>query len=430
MLKKAGKSRSFTLQILGKLSLLLFLVHVLFLCSIGFLVTKMVQTKEQQAVTEGLERLTAEIEAEFRTMEVALRGLSQQNTVINYLESLESVGKALDEANPSLHVSNSAQFMTTVAGYDEVKTQLESLEAVFGQDNVAVSLFSRYTEHEINSQHTGLSNDVSLSNFEASLEENGLYVSDIFSDETLGENIITVVYPVKQGTGEVLGSVSLYLSVEQLPDFLSSISFADSYLLDQKNQILLHPQEELLLSSLEELNYRGDEWLQELKTPTGSIVLFQENAVKRMGGVSIVPSTDWKLVSAMNIWEYQKEVLGILCVVNGIQLVVFGMMLLLVRQYLREKRGSLLQNYLWEISQEEEDISFDQDSLEEVRDLLEEMQDMVDSYLEDDEDEEYDDDEVEDDDEEVENDDDEVEDDDDEVEDDEDEVEDDEIVER
>lgn len=476
MQKKTVKMKSITFDLIKRIAFVLLMVNVLMMIIIGFLVFHVVETKEQEYMSEVVGRLSGELNAELEVLGIAANGVSRIAVFKNYLLQLEeygevlrngvsisdaevvpedieipdssdsevpfSVGEIFNEENasaeedsfvqendsveenisvegtltPSLLADegentepvceylskkvemvsktlstnglsgynvSSSEFMKEMDLYEDIVYEISAVASLFEDVIYHIALVSLYTGHSVLNDGSGSDSSFNLSTLETYqvVSTQDLYVSAPFSDPATGKQIFSVCHPIFDDDGRMLGYLSFNILVENISKFITYSSFGETgstFLLDQDNTVIVHPDSSYLGESLTDVSLE-DGILQELSNPTGKVMECDLFGEMRMGAVEAIPATGWKLISMINVAEYRSTVITVVRIVNGTQLIFLGIALVYCSRFIYGKLAPirLIKDYVHQIAVGNLSSELNYESDDELGGLVDDVHDMV-----------------------------------------------------
>ncbi len=376
------KKNKLTGQVLRRLTLNLLLMNVLVMACIAFLVTNVIQDKEQQYMSEVINRVTSDLNHELDSFELSVESLAKSNTILNYLVTVDVLGRNMDKITAG--VAQSAEFMTTASGYDDAVKELGVIAEMYGSTVADVKLFSSYTGHGISATGALTPDAFNLANTYTytAIAENRNYVSNVYTDANTGKLVVSVAHPVNSDAGLVLGMISINIYVDGVADFVKLTCFGttgNTFIMDRDNTVIVHSDESMIGYSLEDINYSGSILVEELANPSGTIMEYELSGVMRMGGVGAIESAGWRLVSSMDVAEYKQEALTLVLIINTIQLVCLTGILIGTGLFIDKKLSPIsdVKDFMHDVSLGRLSSTLEYVSDDEIGDLVKDIQATV-----------------------------------------------------
>lgn len=136
-------------------------------------------------------------------------------------------------------------------------------------------------------------------------------LSAAYVNAQTGKMVVSIAVGIyRNGTGELIGAVMFDLALDALAEELGRISIGDTGYLtvyDSADSIVFHPDSELIMSHLSEVNY--DQNIQEvLSANTASAAMLYERDGKMFcGAVEYIEEIQWGILGCMPYAEYVQE---------------------------------------------------------------------------------------------------------------------------
>lgn len=370
-MKKNKKVKSLSFEVIRNISIMLIIANIIVISNIAYWVSYSIEKSEKQYMAEMITRLSSEVNYQLQRYIDATLGISVNSTIVDYLEHSENVGLV-----PS--------------SQDEVaRTEMNILKNLFGDVLLHVAVGSVASDNIID--HSGGSGGVgfslSQSSYYDAIRQNTLVITDSYSDTNTKNTIVTIAYPVHGSDGSIVGLIALDLLVEKLSGFVTDTSFGDSgttFILDRNDSILIYP--DTTASSTQNMSsvaYEGADLQRELANPTGEIIKFTSGGVSRMGGISTIENTGWKLISAVDVADFQSRAHLIVGALSGMQILLCTLVVVSCGRFIHKKLKpiGMIQEYMHEISMGHFETALEYESDDEMGALVYDIRSMVDTLL-------------------------------------------------
>ncbi len=365
----AKRRKTIAGKVIGKMAINMIIVNVFVLGSIAFWTNYLIETGETKYMSEVIERVTGEINYEMARYVDATVGMSQNAVLKEYLAELETIPTT--GTNP----------MFQAESYGDAVAEMSILATMFGDIIQYVAVGS--IAHDNAVDHLGGSGgagySLSTSNFYHCIATQNVVISEAYSDHLTGTTLVTIAFPIFDEYGSALGLVALDLAVDKLGTILSSGTFGETgttFVLDSNDNLLISPSSSQISSgSVGSMSFSGADLTRELQNPTGSIITYESNGVKRMGGVKTVPITGWKLVSAMDVEEFQTRSHYITGMLTLMQIIAIALVMIRSAFDINKKLRPIrqLEHFMEEVAQGNLHSELDWDSDDEIGGLAEYM---------------------------------------------------------
>ena len=206
------------------------------------------------------------------------------------------------------------------------------------------------------------------------------YLTEPYVDAITQQMCVSVVAPVLTDNG-MEGLLIVDVQLESLSTFLAERSFGDSgrlILLSKDHTIMGYEDATLVGKDFTETGAEGD-LLQELDSPTGEIVSYQHNGVRKLALVLQMEDTDWLLVCGMSEKEYNAQTVQVVLVLMSLLLSSTLLVALILRTIIVRKLRPFTQinQGLREMSQGNLKISIPYQGEDEVGEMAESMRSCV-----------------------------------------------------
>ncbi|MFI3253700.1 MAG: methyl-accepting chemotaxis protein [Eubacteriales bacterium] len=142
-----------------------------------------------------------------------------------------------------------------------------------------------------------------------------------YIDVDTGKMVLSIVTPVLSN-GVAIGAVAIDLNTDFISELIQNSNFGTSgtsFVLDETNSVLAHPNSSYMGESSSVLNLSGDDLTAELNSNSGNVIEFWVAGENRMGVVHSVGLSGWKLVTHSNAQEFSSQS-------NHVLLIVFAML--------------------------------------------------------------------------------------------------------
>ncbi len=372
MSQKNRKIKSLAWEMIMNVTVMLVVINVFVIINIAYWVSYSVEKGEKQYMEEVIARKSGEIDNQLQRYIDAVIGISQNAVIQEYLDSVDTIG---------LVDSHSAM-------EESVREELQIIANIFDDTILFVALGSVTSDNIIDHLDSmgGIGFSLKTRPYYNAVTEERTVVTEAYSDFTTGNTVVTIAHPVYSSTGRVSGVICLDIIVEKLATMLSNTTFGDSgttFLLDQNDNILVSPEANLSTQTLASSTFSGDNLASELSNPTGSIFRYESNNTERMGGIVLIENTGWKLLSAMDVSEFESRSFLIVGALSVMQVVCFAIGIALCGRFIHKKLMpiKLIQNYMSELSQGHLKTTLDFSSEDEMGALVEDIKSMVDTLF-------------------------------------------------
>lgn len=364
MSRQEKKVKSLTWEVICNVSVMLVIVNLIVLGNIAFWVSYSIEKSEKQYMGEILTRLQGEVGYEVQRYMDAVQGLALNNVLIDYLETVDTVGVSAHEKDTSVR----AELGIAATLYGDVL--LHSVVGSVKSNNVI--------DHTVGSGGAGF--NLSNQAYYAAVTEKRTVISDAYSDTTTGKTIVTIAHPVLSSNGSVLGLVAFDLLTEQLSGFITETSYGDSgttFMFDRSFNVLVQPTGSG--SSVGNTSYEGDDLQREMANPSGEIIKFTSGGVSRMGGFALVEQSDWILVTAVDVEDFQARSRLIVGALSIMQIICFFVGICACARFVHKKLEPIktIQEFMHEISEGNLKANLEYESDDEMGALVKDIQNMV-----------------------------------------------------
>ncbi|MFI3174295.1 MAG: methyl-accepting chemotaxis protein [Bacillota bacterium] len=361
------KTNSLTFDVIKNVTMMLVIVNVIVIANIAYWVSYSIEKGEKQYMSEVITRLSGEVEQQLQRYIDMTVGLSGNKVIKDYLSDIDDIGIRTDRIEDALVA---AELGAIADAYSD--TILHVFVGSIESDNVFNSEFS-----------TGGANfSLKNANYYVAITENRPVVSNAYQDAITGNTTITIAHPVIGNDGKAVGLIALDLLVEKVSGFVTPTTFGTSgttYIIDENSNLLVYPGTVSSNVNIDSITYSGEELLQELDNPTGAIIQYTTGGVKRLGGVSSVENTNWRLISAMDYSDFEQRSGLVVVSLTILQIICFIIGIILNARYIHKKLSpvKLIQNYMHDVSEGNLRSELAFDSNDEMGALVDDIRAMV-----------------------------------------------------
>ena len=162
-----------------------------------------------------------------------------------------------------------------------------------------------------------------------------IVVSDPYISKSDNSLCITVASPVYNSSrSEVVGIVVVDLSMSSLQEFLASYKFGEtgaSSIIDSNNNVVAYVESGFEGKNIvDDIGINDDIFISELNNPTGNRVIYEYDGDTRTSFVTKMDVVNWKVDSAMNLKEFNKEINYIVTLLVLIQIIIIVILVLII----------------------------------------------------------------------------------------------------
>ncbi len=366
-LKNKKQSKSLTFDVIINITLMLVIVNIIVITNIAYWVSYSIEKGEKQYMSEVINRLSGEMEQQLQRYIDITVGVSGNAVVREYLSTMDDVGIVVDRPEDAV-LANELQVVADLYGDTILHVFVGSIES----DNVFNSEF----------QTGGAGFSLKNSDYFCSIAENRPVVTNAYTDAITGRTTVTIAYPVQGLSGTPVGLIALDVLVENISSFVTSTTFGESgttYILDENNNVLVYPQSTGSAMNPNAVTFAGQELEAELANPTKKIIEYTRDGVRRLGGISSINNTNWKLVSAIDVSDFESRSRLVVGALTILQIICFIFGVIMNARFIRKKLSpvKLIQNYMHEISEGNLHSELEFSSNDEMGALVDDIRNMV-----------------------------------------------------
>lgn len=339
-------NKSVSMQIISKMAITLCLINTLVLVIVGSLLDDLIIKSEEKYMEEVISRVSGEIHSELGRYIDATKVMSENYLIRNFL--------TYTEENSSPEINDDLE---DLSGYQDVVNELNVVANLFGDSVMYVILGSVHKDNAFSNLGSTGGDAFALSSREYydAVTTKTSTVSDVFTDYHTATPLIAVASPVFDGD-RVTGVVTIFIIVEKISSFVTDITFGETgstYILDGHDNIIMHENTDYIGLNISASNHTDVAFETELANPTGSILNYVKNDIERVGGiVNVGNSSSWKLVSSINVAEFEHTLLTVVHALFWLQLIALIISILLCALNVRKSFRPVneLEKFVWEIA--------------------------------------------------------------------------------
>lgn len=310
------KAVSISGKVIQKMAIIMVIVNIFVMGSLAYWVNYLVKTGEEKYMTEVIQRLSTEMSQNINRYEDAISVFSESVVLKSFLQESERLataaenGTSTEEFNPYA-VGISSEGLIPVQqqeGYGLLIQEMSILADLFSDTLLYVAVGSLHLDRCID--HLGgysqENYDLSQQDYYVAVTENRLFISEAYTDQHTGQHIVSIAHPIHDDNGRAIGVVIFDVLVDKISTLVTTSSFGDTgntYILDKNNGILVYPSN----VSTTNISFEGDDINREMSNPTGEIVHYTVNGTQRVGGMSSIQGTEWKVLSGMDLAEFTER---------------------------------------------------------------------------------------------------------------------------
>ena len=134
-------------------------------------------------------------------------------------------------------------------------------------------------------------------------------VTSAYEESVMGTLVVSVVAPIYTD-GEMVGVVGLNVSLQNLMNDLGQIQVGEEgyvTVYDTSQNIIYHPDDELILSNVKDVNYSTDMLSAVKNKTTSEIMEYQRDGNDLVGSTHYLSELDWQVVGCMSQSEFVQE---------------------------------------------------------------------------------------------------------------------------
>lgn len=363
--KLQNAKRSITWKVVGKMVMIMILVNAIVISCIAYWVNYIIVDGEKKYMSEVISRLSEQVDHNIEKYMDGPIGLSQNIIVKDFLTNTRNVGNYPAPDNDN---------------YNTVLQELSILSQMYGDVILNVTIGSVESNNIIDhtGRHGGSNYLLSDTAFYSAITNNSVVVSDSYPEFQTGLTIFTIAAPVHSDTGEIVGLVGLDIDVEKISSFVTGTTFGatgTTFIIDKNDTMLVHPNSTLVGTTLTDGYFSGDSLLGELANPTGAIFEYDSNGIERLGGVAVINSSGWKLISAINVSEFQERSNSVITLLTALQVVCMMAIILICAFDFHKKLSPMkqIQQFMGEVAKGNLHTDLDFTSEDEMGDLVQDI---------------------------------------------------------
>ncbi len=261
----------------------------------------------------------------------SLAAYSSSNTSA-YGKYFASIIDRIEDVSAILNVHESFDNVAVQTKMQEINKDGDYLNLYYVKKNAEMIIFGDKIEKTV-------AKNVKF--FEPSFNGNK-HITEPYIDGITGKSCISIICPVRDESGEVLGSLGVDLETEKLSDFLSDIKVGDSgysYIVNKDLIVVAHDKKDRIGVDLGERAEKNSDLLPVIEITNQAFeeghsfgdYVFNDNLVYTE--MRAIPNTNWVFVSAI----YRDEISNMIYSLN-IRIAVIGIILVIIMTFL----GSLI----------------------------------------------------------------------------------------
>lgn len=226
---------------------------------------------------------------------------------------------------------------------------------------------------------------VSTRDWFKSLEANNgkTTVSASYIDYNTNKLVVTVATGVLDESGNIIGAVGMDINLDALISSIGSLSIGEEgYLVvyDTNNNIICHPNQNLISTNLTEINYSSEMSNALLSNTSSDVIDFKRDGSRQCGAVEINDTTNWKVLGTMSYTEFRQEIVLATSVIIFSFILCAALLVLIIiiiaNTILRPVRG--LTEIVSELADGNLDVNVQANSNDEIGDLTINISALVD----------------------------------------------------
>ncbi len=139
-------------------------------------------------------------------------------------------------------------------------------------------------------------------------------ITEPYVDDATGSMVVSICSPIIDDNSKVVGAILIDISM----DFLNELVIAGSYgetgrnlILDSTRNILAYSNTGYTGKSLNAINITGDQFTNQLSSPTKELITYKVGDVKKTGMMEVIPSLGWIMVTGLDTEEFDDSMLRI-----------------------------------------------------------------------------------------------------------------------
>ncbi len=298
------KQSSIAKKVFGKVAMTILIISIFMTLSVWQNLNVALSQTEQKYMAEVLDSVASDVNRVMAYYVSTVEAFAENEIIIDFLLDVEK--------NYDLPT---VEGLSRFRGAAQLMSELDTIAGMFQANPILdIGLSSVYLDNFLtNTGKTG-GDDFSLASrpyYEAT-QTKQTYISNPYMDHLNQVMVVSVVQPVMDETGRCIGLILIDVVLDELVQEIGHSDFGETgttYVIDRENNIITHPNASYVGTNVESTNFGGDEFLQELRTPTGSMIQYEVQGTKRIGGIRTISDiTGWKIVSAMDSQEFKKPI--------------------------------------------------------------------------------------------------------------------------
>ena len=164
--------------------------------------------------------------------------------------------------------------------------------------------------------------------------ENKVIVSDPYISDTNNKLCITVAAPVYDvSRSNTVGIAVIDISLDSIQAFISSYQIGNTgaiSIIDGNNNIIAYSKDNISGKNIDEIGLTDEKFVEELNNVTGNRVIYSYDGDYRTGFVTKLGLADWKVVTAMSLSEFNKDINQVVTILILTQVIIIVGLALLI----------------------------------------------------------------------------------------------------
>ncbi len=164
--------------------------------------------------------------------------------------------------------------------------------------------------------------------------ENKVIVSDPYISDTNNKLCITVAAPVYDVSRiNTVGIAVIDISLDSIQAFISSYQIGNTgaiSIIDGNNNIVAYSKDNISGKNIDEIGLTDEKFVEELNNVTGNRVIYSYDGDYRTGFVTKLGLADWKVVTAMSLSEFNKDINQVVTILILTQVIIIVGLALLI----------------------------------------------------------------------------------------------------
>ena len=164
--------------------------------------------------------------------------------------------------------------------------------------------------------------------------ENKVIVSDPYISDTNNKLCITVAAPVYDvSRSNTVGIALIDISLDSIQAFISSYQIGNTgaiSIIDGNNNIIAYSKDNISGKNIDEIGLTDEKFVEELNNVTGNRVIYSYDGDYRTGFVTKLGLADWKVVTAMSLSEFNKDINQVVTILILTQVIIIVGLALLI----------------------------------------------------------------------------------------------------